>query len=80
MIGVDTNILVRAVLEDAPEESILAKAFIKKACAQKQLFVSCFAILEMVWVLKGKNHSRHQISESILYFWILLAFTSGIEP
>jgi predicted nucleic-acid-binding protein len=69
MTGVDTNILVRAVLEDSPEESALAKAFIKKACIQKNLFISCFAILEMVWVLKSQNRSRSQIAEAI---WDLL--------
>ena len=65
MIGVDTNILVRAVLEDTPKQSSLAKVLLKEASAQKKLFISSFAILEMVWVLKGKDRSRHQICEAL---------------
>lgn len=66
MIGVDTNILLRAVLDDDPIQSEFAKDFLKKASQQKQLFISGFAILEMAWVLKMKKKSRRQISESIL--------------
>lgn len=66
MIGSDTNILVRAVLDDHPEESKLAKRFLKAISEQKKLFISSYAILEMVWVLKVKKHSRKDIYESIL--------------
>lgn len=66
MIGVDTNILVRAILEDDPHEAKIAKNFLKKAVKSKQLFVSSYAILEMVWVLKVKKKSREQICDAIL--------------
>ena len=66
MIGGDTNVLLRAVLDDDPVQSGIAKSFLKKASEQKQLFISSFAILEMVWVLKVKKKSRKQISEAIL--------------
>ncbi len=66
MIGVDTNILVRAVLDDHPGESHLAKIFLKKTVNEKKLFISSYAILEMAWILKVKKRSRHEIYESIL--------------
>lgn len=66
MIGSDTNILVRAVLDDHPNESELAKQFLKKTSDEKKLFISSYAILEMVWVLKVKKRTRHEIYESVL--------------
>lgn len=66
MIGVDTNILVRAILEDDPLEAKIAKKFLLKTTKSKQLFVSSYAILEMVWVLKVKKKTREQISDAIL--------------
>ena len=66
MVGVDTNVLIRAVLLDHPEEANIAKKFLKKATDKKELFISSYAILEMAWVLKMKKHSREEIYESIL--------------
>lgn len=66
MIGVDTNILLRAVLEDDLDQAKAARIFLEKACRENKLFISSFAILEMVWVLKMKKRSREQICESIL--------------
>lgn len=66
MIGADTNILVRAVLDDEPKESNIAKKFLKKAATEKKLFISSYAILEMVWVLKVKKISRKDIYESVM--------------
>ncbi len=66
MIGSDTNILVRAVLDDHPEESKLARQFLKKISREKKLFISSYAILEMVWVLKVKKRARPEICEAIL--------------
>jgi len=66
MIGSDTNILVRAVLDDEDSESKLAKQFLKKVSEDKKLFISSYAILEMVWVLKVKKQSRKDIYESVL--------------
>jgi predicted nucleic-acid-binding protein len=65
MIGSDTNVIVRAVLDDHPDESKLARRFLKKA-EDKKLFISSYAILEMVWVLKVKKRTRAEIYESIL--------------
>ena len=66
MISVDTNILLRAVLEDDLSQSQIARVFLEEACRENKLFISSFAILEMVWILKMKKRSREQICESIL--------------
>ncbi|CAN5377521.1 hypothetical protein BH10PSE19_BH10PSE19_08670 [soil metagenome] len=66
MIGADTNILIRAILDDHPHEANLAKQLLKKLAHEKKLFISSYAILEMVWVLKVKKHSRNEIYESLL--------------
>ena len=66
MIGADTNVLVRANLDDDEKESLAAKLFLSKHADEKTLFVSSYAILEFAWVLKTKGRSREEISESIL--------------
>jgi predicted nucleic-acid-binding protein len=66
MISADTNILVRAVLDDDPNESLFAKRFLKKSANEKKLFLSSYALLEMVWVLKVKKRTRKEIYESLL--------------
>src|SRR5260364_331408 len=65
MIGVDTNVLVRAVFEDHPKESPLAQQFLKQTAKDKKLFVSSYAVLEMVWVLKVKQRRRQEIYEAV---------------
>lgn len=66
MIGCDTNVLVRAVMDDDPAEAKIAKQFLKKISTEKKLFVASCAILEMVWVLKVKKRTREEIYEAIL--------------
>ncbi len=44
MIGADTNILVRAVLDDHLDESALAKQFLKKTADERKLFISSYAL------------------------------------
>ncbi len=66
MIGVDTNVLLRAHLEDDQKSAIIAQRFLSKITAEKQLFISSYAILEMVWVLKTLKIPRAIICESVL--------------
>lgn len=66
MIGCDTNVLVRAVMDDDPAEAKIAKQFLKKITSEKKLFVASYAILEMVWVLKVKKRTREEIKVAIL--------------
>lgn len=66
MIGVDTNILVRAILEDDAKQAKIAQSLLKKLAKNKQLFISSHTLLEMVWVLKGRERSREDICQCVL--------------
>lgn len=66
MIGCDTNVLIRALLEDNPGEAKIARQFLEKTSNEKKLFISSYAILEMTWVLKVKKRTRQEIYESIM--------------
>ena len=66
MIGIDTNILVRAFLEDDKEQAEAAKKLMEAAARQNHLFISSYALLEFVWVLKVKKFTRKEIYESII--------------
>lgn len=52
MIGVDTNVLVRYIVEDDPEQSPVAAAMIERALTRgESIFVSQIVLCELVWVL-----------------------------
>lgn len=66
MIGIDTNILVRAFLEDDITQAEASKKVMELASKANKLFISSYAILEFVWVLKIKKISRKDIYEAII--------------
>ena len=52
MIALDTNVLVRFLVEDDPRQSEEAAALIERAVASgEELFISDIVVSEMVWVL-----------------------------
>jgi len=67
-INIDTNVLVRAILADHPHETAIAQQLLSQVAADKKFFISSYAILEMVWVLKVKGKSQSQIIEVLLDF------------
>ena len=52
MIGIDTNILVRFLARDDPEQSLRARNLIKSLSADDPGFISLAVVLELVWVLQ----------------------------
>lgn len=66
MISVDTNILVRAYLEDDLSQARLAQNLLKQTVKVENLFISSYTILEFVWVLKIKKFSRLQIHHAVV--------------
>jgi predicted nucleic-acid-binding protein len=62
MIGLDTNILVRLITADDPEQAEQAVQFLQDRCSSETPgFVNCVAIVELVWVLQavyryGREH------------------------
>ena len=74
MIGIDTNILVRAFLEDDKIQSQEAQQILKTASDKNNLFIASYAILEFVWVLKVYKFSRQEIYDAV----IILVDSPGI--
>ncbi|MBF0265710.1 MAG: type II toxin-antitoxin system VapC family toxin [Gammaproteobacteria bacterium] len=53
MIGLDTNIIIRYLTQDDPEQSIIASELIEnKLDSQNPGFISLIVLIEVVWVLK----------------------------
>lgn len=54
MIGLDTNVLVRYIVQDEPAQSAAATRLIERQCTgEAPGYVSVPVLLEMVWVLTG---------------------------
>ena len=66
MLNVDTNVLVRAFLEDDINQTPRSQQCLQQAADDKTLFISSYALLEFVWVLKVKKFTRQQIHKAIL--------------
>jgi len=59
MTAVDTNILVRIVVNDDPAQSARAAAFLRQ---QDRIFVAKTVLLEIEWVLRnGYGLRRHEV-------------------
>ncbi|MEK7655010.1 MAG: type II toxin-antitoxin system VapC family toxin [Pseudomonadota bacterium] len=65
MISIDTNVLVRSLIDDDDLQDRIARDFFAQACLTEGLFISSFVILETVWVLKTKKVARLAIVELI---------------
>ena len=53
MIGLDTNVLVRYVMQDDPQQSPRATQLVEALSAEEPGFVPVIALVELVWVLSG---------------------------
>jgi predicted nucleic-acid-binding protein len=67
MIGLDTNILVRLLVEDDPVQTRRAKHFIERCCTpESPAFINCVVLAEFVWVLGSIYHfGRAEIAGAI---------------
>ena len=63
MIGLDTNVLVRILVEDDPQQAEIAKQEIRKAKAAGEKFlINNIVLCEVVWVLqRSYKFSRAEI-------------------
>ncbi len=64
MIGLDTNVLVRYLVDDDPEQSPRAAALVERALEEgERLFVPQVVLCELVWVLESAyRYSREEIA------------------
>jgi predicted nucleic-acid-binding protein len=66
MIGLDTNILLRAVLDDDAAQSPLAVAFLSKLSSDEPGLVNDVTLAEFVWTLeRTADYSRNEISSAL---------------
>ena len=63
MTGLDTNVLVRYVMQDDPRQSPRATRLIESLSADEPGFVPVVALVELVWVLSGSYRlDRDQVA------------------
>ncbi len=67
MNGVDTNVLVRYLVQDDKAQTQRAAHFLENECTQKSpAFITGIVLCELVWVLEaGYHYSRSQIATVI---------------
>jgi len=66
MIGLDTNVLVRYIVQDDPKQSAKATRLIESLTAAEPGFVSVIALVELVWVLSSfYGWSRDQVAQTL---------------
>ncbi len=65
MIGIDTNVLVRYIVEDDAEQTALATELLEQKCtANNPAFISLMVVCELVWVLnRAYKAQRNEIAE-----------------
>jgi len=66
MIGLDTNVIVRYVMQDDPKQSQKATRLIEALSADAPGFVPLVAVVELVWVLTScYDLKRDQVAQAI---------------
>jgi predicted nucleic-acid-binding protein len=67
MIGLDTNVIVRYIMQDDPRQSAQATALIEKLTEASPGFVSVVSIVELVWVLESAfSLARTQVVDALV--------------
>lgn len=69
MIGLDTNVLVRFLVEDDPGQTATAKELIEEIVERdERAFLSDVVLCELVWVLRSSYRlPKDQITETLHY-------------
>ena len=65
MIGIDTNVLIRYIVQDDPRQAGAATRFVERACtAESPGFVGLIVLCECVWVLTSAyGYLRSDVSK-----------------
>lgn len=69
MIGIDTNVLVRYIIQDDPFQSALATEFLEKYCTPENPgYLHTIVLSELVWVLESSyKYGREQVAMVLQY-------------
>ena len=66
MIGLDTNVLVRYIMQDDPKQSLKATTLIESLEDDHPGFVTVVSILELYWVLTScYGLSNYQVKQAL---------------
>jgi len=66
MIGLDTNVLVRYVMQDDPKQAEKASRLIESLTPEIPGFVPVVALVELVWVLSScYDLTREQVAQAL---------------
>lgn len=66
MIGLDTNVLVRYIMQDDAKQAALANRLIEGLTEASPGYVSLVAIVELVWVLESAfDLTRQQVTDAL---------------
>ena len=64
MIGLDTNVILRYIMQDDPVQARQATALIESLTADEPGFIPMIVLVEMVWVLfSAYRLNRHQVAQ-----------------
>lgn len=67
MIGLDTNVLIRHLTQDEPEQAARASSLIEQQCSiEEPGYINRVVICEVVWVLeRAYRYERHLIASCL---------------
>jgi len=66
MIGLDTNVVVRYIMQDDPKQSPRATRLVEALTPEAPGFVPLVAVVELVWVLSSAyGLDRQQVSDAL---------------
>ncbi len=66
MIGLDTNVLVRYIMQDDAEQAAKASKLIESLSPDEPGFVTLVSVIELVWVLSSCfDLTREQIAQAL---------------
>jgi predicted nucleic-acid-binding protein len=66
MMGLDTNVLVRYVMQDDPKQSPKASRLVESLTPDEPGFVSVVSVVELVWVLSScYGLTRPQLAQAL---------------
>ena len=70
MIGIDTNVILRLIVNDDERQSRAAERFIQEnASAESPCYVSNMALIETVWVLESVyGYDREGVADALTMF------------
>ena len=81
MIGLDTNVLVRYVVQDDPEQADAATRLIENRCTPEEpAFISSLVLAELAWVLRGPYRYPKSMVADVLRQILRTVEFIGEEP